>query len=103
MLALNKPGRLSESKRILYSVFDTSAAGAKTHSASTRGNPRIPRLCVDLLESFEAALGGLDGRQRATFLLDQVILDAARVLRRGKDFLPRRDTFAEQHLVAFVG
>src|SRR4051812_21850185 len=59
-------------------------------------------LAVHLLVRLQALLRGLDGRETASFLLDQVVLNTANGLRGSEDGLPWRIAFAEQRLVALA-
>ena len=67
----------------------------------------IRSLCDDhalrrhLAVIIEATLRGFKFRIIAAFLLDQEILRAAGLFRRGQEGLPRHGAFAEQDLVAF--
>ena len=56
---------------------------------------------ADFFPVREAALGGFDFREAATFLFEQVVFDAADRLGRGDDVLPRGDAFADEHTVGF--
>ena len=61
----------------------------------------LPALGPHLFPRCQAALCGLERREAAALLLDQVILNSADGLGRFEDFHPRRSAFAEQHPISF--
>src|SRR5437667_11952544 len=80
---------------------------SRTAPRTLHRGPRGPVCCqalrrycclrgAQLAKRGQATLDGLERRVRASFLLDQVILDAPGLLGGLKDFLPGRDPFAEQ-------